>query len=252
LLFFFAFFLFAPVRAAEVILPEDELILPPFLNHIINLQAQEDRFNVTGLGQHKREAKKGEWLDYGDALDLPGRIAFEVLQRESIQWIGGGVFKGEIGSGAQVKDKDESIYEVSLNRGWMKVWIKADKNHSSIRILTDAGNFITKEAIFWMSARPGHSEVYLLQGELLLESTKIPLVNRNYATFEKGRDKPVYISKDWDPGAMEVKIAAAYPALIKLANLAQEEWEAGKNVRIYATLRRKGWRKASRMAPPPK
>jgi hypothetical protein len=247
ILLFFALFFCSPLRAADVFLPEDEIILPPYLNTILNHGDPEERFNVMGIGQHKRQVKVHEWLDYGDELDLPGRVAFEVLQRETIQWVGGGVFQGKIGAGPLLKD--EQTYELTLTRGWIKVWVRPDPNHYSMRILTDAGNLRAKEAIFWLNTRPGHTEIYLLSGELLVESTKIPLANRAYATFEKGKDKPIYISREWDVTAMEVKIAAAYPFFVKLSTTAQEAWEAKRNTRIYAVLRKKGWRKASRLEP---
>jgi hypothetical protein len=127
---FFALFLNLCVNsfgnAAQVVLPEDEIILPPYLKAIINRDQAEERFNVVGIGGLKREARKEEWLDYGDTLDLPGRVAFEVLQRESIQWVGGGVFKGKIGSGLLANPTDEQIYEVTVERGWIKVWIRPD------------------------------------------------------------------------------------------------------------------------------
>jgi hypothetical protein len=246
-LLFFAFLLFTPVHAAEVFLPEDELTLPPYLYDIVTTGQPEERLNVTGLDQKKHQAKKGEWLDYGDALDLPGRIAFQVIQRETIQWVGGGVFQGRIGTSVHVQD--DLVYELNVKRGWIKVWARPDKNNSQIRILTDAGNFRMKEGSFWLNTRPGRTEIYMLQGELMVEATKIPLVNKSFSVFEKGKDKPTYQSREWDPDAMEVKIASAYPQFVKLSTLAQEEWDAGKVTRTYAVARKKGWRKASRLDP---
>ena len=214
------------------------------LNDVVSAGTPEDHINVTGVDKKSHEAKKGEWLDFGDSLNLPGRLAFQIIQREKIQYVGGGVFEGRIGSGNFTKE--DSAYELNITRGWVKVWIKPDSAHSTLRIITDAATFLAKDGIFWISAHPGHTEVYLLDGEVLNEATKIPLTNRLYAKFDKGTDKPIYISKEWDPARIEVQIAASYAHLVKLATLAQEEWSDGKVARIYAGIRKKGWRKASR------
>jgi hypothetical protein len=147
------------VRAenARVFLPEDELILPPLLNDISSIGDDEDRVNVVELDGHKYQAKSGEWLDFGDSLDLIGRLAFQVIQRESIQWVGGGLFSGKIGSGRTVKD--DGIYIVTVSHGWMKIWIKPDTNHSTLHLFTPSGSFLAKEGIYWVEVRPEKTEI---------------------------------------------------------------------------------------------
>jgi hypothetical protein len=244
-LFFFILLMTLPARATTIYLPEDELILPPMLSDVMSSGLPEDRINVVGPDGRGHEAKKGEWLDFGDSVNLPGRLAMQIIQREKIQYVAGGVFTGKIGSGS-TNVKEDFSYELTITRGWAKVWIKPDAAHSTLRIITDAGTFLASDGIFWISARPGHTEVYLFAGVLLNEGTKIPLANRLYAKFDKGSEKPISMSKDWDPSRMEVQIAASYPPLVKLATLAQEEWDSGKVAKTYAEIRKKGWRKASR------
>ena len=236
-------------HALDIHLPEDELRLPPLLNRVEETRASSDRLNITSLDQHHYQASVGEWLDPGDALDLPGRLAIQVIERENLQWVGGGVFQGKIGSGSS--SNNDLVYELKLQRGWLRVWVKPDSMHSKIRITTEAGSFFTHNGVFWLNTRPGHTEVYLISGELTKEGSQTPLVNRNYAVYEKKptdkpTDKPEYVSREWDPKALDVRIAAAYPHLVKLSLIAEEEWEAGKVSRNYAEKRKKGWRKASR------
>ena len=246
-LLFLAFIWILPAQATQIYLPEDEIILPPLLNDIQSGGEPEDRFNVTAVDQHPHEVKKGEWLDFGDHISLSARLSFQIIQRESIQWVGGGVFQGEIGTGAVAKT--DFTYDVKVGRGWIKAWIKPDASHSTFKVITDSVTFIAKDATFWLTARPDRTEVYLIQGELSTLSGPTLISGRNYATFEKGKVQPVYLSKDWDLGAMEVKIAGSFPQLIKLANRAQEEWDGDHVEQMYGDRRKKGWRKASRFDP---
>jgi hypothetical protein len=244
----FLLFLTIQAPAATIYLQGDEVTLPPLLNEVYATGHSEDRINVTAEDQHPYEAQKGEWLGFGDTFDkLPPGLAIQVIVRESIQWVGGGVFTGKVGSGSVVSD--DRIYELTVSHGWAKVWIRKDSNRSILKIHSEAGDFTAQSAIFWMSVRPDHTEIYLIDGELTFLPGSFTLRNRSYAVFEKGKDKPPYVSKDWDPGAMEVKIAASYPHFIKLAGVAGEEWEDGKVSRTYATYRKKGWRKAAHLDP---
>jgi hypothetical protein len=235
------------VHGTEVFLPGDELTLPPLLYEVLRSGKEEGRLNLTAPDQHSYEAAKGEWLDYGDSFNIPNGLAFQIIQKETLQWVGGGQFSGKIGMGSLVKD--DRVYDLTLTHGWIKVWIKPDSNHSSLMIHTHGGDFLAKNGIFWMNTRLERTEVYLVQGELITQPGGIPLTNRGYALYEKGKDKPLYIAKDWDPQAIEVRIAASYPQFIQLAGTAQQEWEDGKISRTYAIYRKKGWRKASRLEP---
>ncbi len=245
---FFTVLVYQVSAQAGVVLPGDEITLPPLLNQVtVNSGTPEDRLNVRSVESKKRQARIGEWLDFGDSLDLPGRISAQIIQKENFMWVGGGVLQGKIGSGTVVKD--DLIYDLILNRGWMKVWIKPASDHTTVKIHTDHGIFTAQDAEFWISSRPTQAEIYLIRGEVQVEPLKITFVNRSYAIFEKGKDKPRYIAKDWDPAMIEVKIASAYDGLIRLAGQAQKEWDAGKSSRIYASFRKKGWRKADRLDP---
>ncbi|MBC7395888.1 MAG: hypothetical protein H7333_00470, partial [Bdellovibrionales bacterium] len=236
---FFMFLIWVPHSQAGVVLPGDEITLPPLLNQVgVNSGAAEDRLNVLSVDQRKRQASLGEWLDFGDSLDLPGRISVQIIQKENFMWVGGGVFQGKIGSGTVVKD--DLIYDLILKRGWMKVWIEPRSDHSMVKIHTDHGVFSAQDAEFWISTRPAQAEIYLIRGEVKAEAVQTALNSRTYAVFEKGKDKARYLAKDWDPGMIEVKIAASYEGLVRLAGLAQREWEAGKTSRTYASFRKKG------------
>ncbi len=207
----------------------------------------EKRLNLVSNDQKKYQAKTGEWIDFGDRIDLPRTLSVEVIQRENLMWVAGGVFQGQIGSGKIVKN--DLQYDLNVKRGWIKVFIKPDSDHPVVRIETENGVLSARDAEFWVSARPNQTEIYVLRGEVYSETLKLSFVNRTYSVFEKGKDRPRYISKDWEPELMEVKIASSYKGLIKLSNEAKEDWDSAKTLKIYAKYRKKGWRKASRLDP---
>lgn len=233
--------------SSTIFLPEDELTLPPLLKEIQSEDEPEDRVNLKGLDHHEHNAHQGEWLDFGDTISVPARLSFQIIQKENIQWVGGGVFTGQIGSGRSVKD--DNVHEVRLTRGWMKAWVKPNALHSTFRVITNAGNFVTSNAVFWLYSRVDHTEVYLLSGELKMEASKKSFRDKGYAIFEKGAKEPLYVSTDWAPKAIEVKIAGSYPHFVKLVDRAEEQWDDGWAEKTYATFRKKGWRKASRLDP---
>lgn len=234
--------------AAPIYLPEDEFTLPPLLYDIESTAGiREEGFNVTDLHKKKRRTQKGEWLRYGDTLDLPARLAIEVIERETLKWLGGGVFQGKIGLHASVKD--DLLYEVSLNRGWMRVWVKEGKESPKIQIHTAHGIFEATNAEFWISSRPAQTEIYLIRGEVTRVQNKLPLVNRSYAVFEAGQELPRYVAKAWDMNAVEVRLSSSYPSLGRLVARAVRDWDMDKVAKIYGDYRKKGWRKADPLDP---
>jgi hypothetical protein len=245
---------FSPVWAAPlvaptpdpkiVLLPEDEIVLPPLFQHIEG----GDILNVTSLQNRKRSAKVGEWLEYGDYFSLPARLSFEVILRETIQWVGGGVFQGRIGQ--RTWREGGTPYEVFLERGWMKVWAKPDDHKNSIKIFTKNVYLKTDHAAFWLTTRPGRTEVYLVEGELE-DSVGHVYKEKKFYLWEGEKHQMKFSSKSWDEKAIEVQISSLYPSLVKLADQAGSEWNKGESQRTYAKLRRQGWRKVDRHEPDP-
>ena len=230
-------------QAAPIFLPEDEFTLQPLLNRVETQQGSpEEGFNVISVDKKKRRALKGEWLRFGDQIDLPARTAIEVIERENFKWIGGGVLQGSLGTSPMTKD--DLVYELVLDRGWVKVWIKADSDQTKVQVHTLHGIFEASQAEFWISTRPAQTEIYLVSGEIRRLGNGLPLINRSYAVFEGTDATPRYIAKSWDAVAVEVKISGAYPALGRLSTQAESDWDTGRSSRTYADYRKKGWRKA--------
>ncbi len=229
--------------AVPVYLPEDEFVLPPLLYRIETQTGTQDRgLNITDLNQKKRYALTGEWLRFGDSLDLNARLAVQVIQKENLMWISGGVFQGRVGTSRFVQD--DQVYDLSMSRGWIRVWVKPGKELTKIQIKTLHGTFQASDAEFWLSTRPDRTEIYLIRGEIKRLGSDLSLVNQSYAIFESGKDKPRYIAKSWNADAIEVTLASSYPSLGKLVVTAKKDWEWGRISRAYANYRKKGWRKA--------
>jgi hypothetical protein len=229
--------------AVPVYLPEDEFTLPPLFSQIASSDgAAGTGINVITVKGQKRHALKGEWFDYGDRLSLPANRAIEVIQRETIKWIAGGVFEGQMGRSLWLKE--DPSYEVILKRGWMKGWVKPDADKAVIRITTPEEVFEIKDGVFWLGAHTGKTELYVLKGEVKPKSSERPYGAGTYLFKESNGSKAG--SREWDGDAMEVRIAAAYPSLGQLLTKAQKDWDSGKSEVIYGTFRKKGWRRAHR------
>ncbi len=230
-------------QATSIYLPEDEFTLPPLLYRIENQIGNRDTgINVEALDKNKRRALSGEWLRYGDRFDLAANFSIQVIQRENIQWVGGGVLQGSFGTSRYAKD--DQIYDLNLSRGWARIWIKPDKNPVKLQIHTAQGVFETSNAEFWIATRPESTEIYLIKGEVKRIENNLPLINRTYARFEGSNPRPTYLAKAWDKDIVEVRIASSYPNLVKLVSLTEPEWKTGRIPHLYSQYRKKGWQKA--------
>jgi len=170
----------------------------------------------------------------------------QVIQYEKLQWVGGGVLKAKIGT--HQWSRNEPPFEIFLDRGWMRIWIKADELHHAIKIHTNNLFLSAENAEFWVNTHANVTEVYVIQGEVK-DSDGKSFSAKSYATWE-GQGKGVkYVSGGWDEKPLEVRIAALYPNLVKLGLTADEEWQKEKTQEIYGDLRKNGWLKAHRMTP---
>jgi|GEM_PF-2429323 len=239
----------APTAAPKIVyLPGDELILPPLLHRFEG----GDILNVTSLQHRKRSAKTGEWLEFGDSFSLPSRLSLQVILRETLQWVGGGVFQAKIGE--KTWDEAHTPYVMTIDHGWLRVWAKPDSTghgiDNSIRITTTNMTFKTKDAEFWLNTRSARTEMYLVSGEVT-DSTGKTYREKKFYLWEGEPSALKFSSKEWDAEALEVQIAGIYPSFVKLADRAESDWKSGETEDAYASLRRKGWRKFDRHEPDP-
>ena len=235
----------APTAAPKIVyLPGDELILPPLLHRFDG----GDILNVTSLNGRKRSAKTGEWLEFGDSFSLPSRLSLQVILRETLQWVGGGVFQAKIGE--KTWDEEHTPYVMTIDHGWLKVWAKPDSSGNAIRITTKNMTFKTDHAEFWLNTRSARTEVYLISGEII-DSAGKSYHEKKFYLWEGEPSALKFSSKEWDAEALEVQIAGIYPSFVKLADQADHDWKNGETDEAYASLRRKGWRKFDRHEPDP-
>ena len=227
-----------------IVLPGDEFILPPYLRAFQG----DNVLNVTAHSNRKRAAKQGEFLEYGDSFDLPGRLAMWVVARETIQWTGGGVFQAKLGE-LELKNKVGTPYDITLERGWMKVWTRLDPRRTPIKISTTEGSFSAEQAIFWINARTDLTELYLVSGEVKDAGGRV-LKGKMFYSWDHSTSGIKSYSKDWDPEAWSVQLAGLYPDFVKLSDKAHEGWRDGTSETIYANLRKNGWRKGTRFGVP--
>jgi hypothetical protein len=233
----------APSLAVPVYLPGDEAALPPLFSQIASAQGSASSgVNVVSLKNRKRFAVAGEWFDPGDRVSLGENRALEVIHQESVKWIGGGAFQGQILK--SVWAEDDRTYDVALSRGWMKVWIKPGKLKPRIRITTPEEQIDATDGEFWLGAHKGKTELYVIRGEVKLKSSEVPYGRQTYIVKLKDGGKAG--SREWNAEAMEVRLSSAFPALGQLLSRSQQDWETGKSSLIYASFRRKGWRKHHR------
>jgi len=237
------------VQGATLVLPEDEVILPPLLNRVqTDLGAALDGVNVRSANEKSRRAVPGEWFDFGDTLALPATLAFEVIQSEDFAWVGGGGFQGTIGN--YLRTETTLIqHSLELKRGWIRVWIRPGKQDSVMRIEGNGDVFAAKDAEFWLNIRTGATELYVIRGEVTSQATHQTYSSGVYVSLLPGKKSPKGVSQAWDPKAMEVPIASAYPSLMKVSGMAGSDWEAGRTARLYGDYRKKGWRKFYRFTP---
>jgi hypothetical protein len=234
-----------------IVLPEDEFILPPLLNRIENHpRPSPEGLNVIGSGRKSRRAVPGEWFDYGDRLDLPANLAFQVIQSEGAAWVGGGVFQGRVGAESKVENSGVR-YALVVERGWVRVWIRASKAREEFQVSANGDLLTAKEADFWLNARTGATDLYVIRGEVSSRMTAQSYSAGGFVTLPAGAKKPSRFSEEWNPKAIQVSIAGSYPGLIKLADRTEEDWESGRLSEVYAGFRKRGWRKAYRFTPIP-
>lgn len=232
-----------PAWSVPIFLPGDEAALPPLFTYVATAQGTSaPGINVLSGGRKRRFALTGEWFDPGDQVSIPENRAFEVIHQENAKWIGGGAFRGQI-----LKSKwaeDDRTYDLLFNRGWMKVWVKPGKEKPLLRITTPEEVLEARNAEFWLGAHAGKTELYVLRGEVKMKSSEVPYGRQTYII--KSKDGSKAGSREWNAEAMEVRLSSSFPALGQLLTRAQTEWDTGKSSLIYASFRRKGWRKRHR------
>lgn len=225
-----------PVR---IHLADDELILPPYL---VRFEGGP-KMNVTPAQKLPRAVSPKELLDFGDSFRLLPRLSFQLIAREKFQWVGGGVFEGRL-FGPMI-DKTDSPYGFQIDRGWARVF--ADEGDPGIRIETPNGRITAKTASFWMHVQNGETELYLLSGELKGPDGS-PATAGSYLKWKAGSKAPA-VGRQWTREGLEAKIKSVYPSLVELAKKAEDEWDDGDPEKLFAEIRKNGWRKAARGAP---
>ena len=224
---------------------EDEIILPPFLRDyeggILNVISDHavDRSRL-------RSAKPGEWLEYGDSFSTPDRMSVYVQMNEGLQWVGGGVFVGKIDGGDWNPSKP--VYELSMDRGWMKVWVKSSPFLDSVEIKTPKADLTANNAVYWINVTPMKTEVYILSGSI--REGEHTLLADQFYEWSGTPAKLEKTSNQWDFVSLEKRILDLYPNLIKLSHRANDEWFDNTSSKKYADLRSKGWKRADRFSPP--
>jgi hypothetical protein len=229
-----------------VIRKDDELLLPPFLRAyeggILNVVSETIKDQ-----KNKRSAHPGEWLDYGDSLSMPDRMGVYVQLNEGLQWVAGGVFEGKVLGGTWTPG--QPAYEMTMNRGWMKVWSKPSSYSGSLQIKTPKATLMVSEGVFWVSVTPQKTDLYVLSG-----SVKVGELKANMGSYHQWAGAEPSLQKSstsWDGKGLESQILALYPNLVKLSHRANEEWIDGVSTKKYAELRSQGWKKSDRYFPSP-
>ncbi len=240
--FFVAFCLLFSLStgAQEVLLSEDEFILPPYLSAV----AGGDILNITSNENRKYQAKTGEWIEYGDRFDLPARQSLLVILRENLQWVGGGVFQSRLGT--ERWNEKVQTYDIFLDRGWMKIWMTPDRWHHKLRIVTPQTSLTVEQGVFWLNVRTGATEAYLVSGELT-DGVGAVLKGKNFFSWNSVKKGVSSTTSNWDEAPMLVHFSGPYPSLVALSEKAEKLWNTEKTASIYADLRKTGWRKHSRL-----
>lgn len=223
---------------------EDEFLLPPYLRQVeggllnINIDQTVDH-------RKKRAVKTGEWLEYGDSFAPSDRIAIYVQMNETLQWVGGGALRGHIGGG--VWNTAKTAYELDIQRGWMKVWVKPGAFTQSLKLSTPHVSLLAKDAVYWLLTSKNKSELYVFSGEVT--AGDYVCKKGDYCTWQVGEKNQPKISNLWTPKTLEDEMARRYSNLVRLSNQANEEWDNGKSSKAYEELRAKGWKKSDRFFP---
>jgi hypothetical protein len=224
---------------------EDEFLLPPYLREITGglLNVIFDQRKVDQ--REKRAAHAGEWLEFGDAFTMKDRTGVYVQMNESMQWVGGGDLDGRIHDSHWVTTK--TAYEMTIQRGWMKVWLKPGEFSDSLVVNTRMTKLSAENAVFWLMSTPIKTEVYLLSGVVKIQGKEC--MAGQYCVVAEAHPGELRISKEWSLLDLEKQAATRYPNLVKLSQKANEDWQSGKSSKVYAELREKGWVKSDRFFP---
>ncbi len=227
-------------QGANVVLKEDSFILPPLLSRVeIHPKGTPDGINIEANGGKKRRIVPGGWFDPGDRFRIPAPFAVEVVQNEFAVWVAGGVFQGKIGVRETVESSAVQS-TIAMERGWMKVWAKPGQGAFPVAVEANRDSFVATDAEFWIHARDGVTELYVVRGEVFSLQRKRTFAGKVFAMLKKQRDAPVRLSSDWDASAIEVRIAGAYPALVRLAEAAGSRWNQNRFEEIYSDFRKRG------------
>ena len=98
------------------------------------------------------------------------------------------------------------------------------------------------DAVFWLSARKGVTELYLIQGTIKDGHGK-EWQSKKYLSFRNGVEAT---SIAWDADAYKIRIAGLYHNLVKLMDQAGKDWNQDIVKKTYASVRKQGWRKRLR------
>lgn len=221
--------------------------LPPLLSRLDSGRGRApDGINVKGENQKRRRARIGEWLDFGDSFETGPTEAFSVIQNESLTWVGGGAFQGQI---LKSERDGKTVVTLEIKRGWVRVWLKpsgdAEGGGISLEVRANGEVFSAKEANFWLSSRLGTSELYLESGEVTTRRARQVFQGKVFALLpEAGGARK---TSAWDPEAIGVHIARVYPDFVRLVGEVELQVRQGETARIYSGLRKKGWKRFHRL-----
>jgi len=234
----------AEAKPLKIVRKEDEVLLPPYLwdiaGGVLNVVSEQ---RIDGI--HRRSAKPGEWLDYGDSFSTQDQMAMYVQMNEGMQWVAGGVFEGKIASGAWIPPQPK--YEISMNHGWMKVWATRSSFSGSLEIQTPNVKIILDEGILWIMVSSLKTEVYAVSGSFRVGTSTFR--EKQFFEWSGTPTKLQMVSNQWDLVSLEKKIGALDPNLIKLSQRSNEEWINEVSEEKFRELRVRGWRKSDRLYP---
>jgi hypothetical protein len=224
---------------------QDELLMPPYLREVdggvLNVNFEQRVVDQ----REKRAVKPGEWLEYGDSFLMPTHLAALIQLNEHLQVAGGGNWQGQILDGNWNTSK--TAYEMVIQRGWMKFWIKPGPFSDTIGIRTPHVGLSAKDAVFWLMTGKDRTELYVLSGKVRISGRDCE--TGSYCLVQKSAPGQLRVSSEWTVLKLEEQIAKRYSNLVKLSGRAGEEWSAGKSEKIFAGLREKGWNKTDRFYP---
>jgi hypothetical protein len=228
-----------------VYLPDDEVILPPYLKtylggDAVNVAEQLPKGSVATPKKH--EVRPAEWLEHGNRFDLGRRMAVQIFMNENCQVVGGGVLQMKVSD--LWWDENISPYAVHLDRGWIRVWVKPGLGmQRPFRIVTPQGEWTSESGEFWVLIQSESTEIYVINGSVTGPKSTA-LAAKTYTAWSSGGRE--LFSKEWDEKPLEVRISALYPNLIKLSDDAAKDWEKNKIQATYAELRKLGSKRHSR------